>query len=40
MSGQDESYLCGGAGFIVDSGAILADGFEVKRICSRRNKKD
>lgn len=40
VSGQDESYLCGGAGFIVDSGAILADGFEVKRICSRRNKKD
>ncbi len=40
VSGQDESYLCGGAGFVVDSGAILADGFEVKRICSRRNKKD
>ena len=40
VSGQDESYLCGGAGFVVDSGAILADGFEVKRICSRKNKKD
>lgn len=40
VSGQDESYLCGGAGFVVDSGAILADGFEVRRICSRRNKKD
>ena len=32
VSGLDESYLCGGAGFVVDSGAILADGFEVRKI--------
>lgn len=32
VKGQDDSYLCGGAGFVVDSGAILADGFEIKRI--------
>lgn len=32
VSGQDETYLCGGAGFVVDSGAILADCFEIKRM--------
>ena len=32
VSGLDESYLCGGAGFVVDSRAILADGFEVRKI--------
>ena len=32
VEGRDDCYLCGGAGFVVDSGAILADGFEVRRI--------
>lgn len=31
VSGDDSSYGCGGAGFVVDSGAILGDGFEIKR---------
>jgi ADP-ribosylglycohydrolase len=31
-SGKDSSYSSGGAGFVVDSGAILADGFEVRAI--------
>jgi len=29
-AGEDGSYKCGQAGFVVDSGAILADGFEIK----------
>ncbi len=32
VSGTDSHYHSGGAGFVVDSGAILGDGFEVKRI--------
>lgn len=31
-AGSDDAYLQGGAGFVVDSGAILADRFEIKRI--------
>lgn len=31
-SGKDGSYPCGGAGFVVDSGAILADGFEIMAV--------
>jgi len=30
--GYDSAYSCGQAGFVVDSGAILADGFEIKDI--------
>lgn len=30
--GYDEAYCSGQAGFVVDSGAILGDGFEVRRI--------
>lgn len=32
VSGKDSCYSCGGAGFVVDSGAILGDGFEIKRL--------
>lgn len=32
VKGEDDSYLCGGAGFVVDTGAVIADGFEVKRL--------
>ena len=32
VSGQDEAYTCGGAGFVVDYGAILADRFEIIRV--------
>lgn len=32
VKGADDHYLQGGAGFVVDSGAILADGFEIRRI--------
>ncbi|MDR7811856.1 ADP-ribosylglycohydrolase family protein [Lacrimispora sp.] len=32
VTGTDSHYHSGGAGFVVDSGAILGDGFEVKRI--------
>lgn len=32
VKGIDDHYLCGGAGFVVDSGAILADGFVVGRV--------
>lgn len=32
VKGTDDHYLQGGAGFVVDSGAILADGFEIRRI--------
>ena len=35
VSGCDSSYRCGGAGFVVDSGAVLADGFTVKRVGRR-----
>lgn len=32
IAGQDSDYLAGGAGFLVDSGAILADRFLVERL--------
>lgn len=32
VSGNDSAYTSGGAGFVVDSGAILADGFEIKAV--------
>lgn len=32
VSGYDYAYTCGQAGFVVDSGAVLADGFEVRAI--------
>lgn len=30
--GRDSTYTCGQAGFVVDSGAVLGDGFEVSRL--------
>lgn len=30
VSGEDAAYTCGQAGFVVDSGAILGDGFQVR----------
>lgn len=36
VRGTDHCYLRGGAGFVVDSGAILADGFEIRRIGRNR----
>lgn len=32
VKGVDDHYLCGGAGFVVDSGTILANGFEIRRM--------
>lgn len=32
LSGRDKTYTCGQAGYVVDSGAILADGFIVERL--------
>ena len=32
LCAQDEEYTCGQAGFVVDSGAILGDGFLVRRV--------
>lgn len=32
VSGEDGAYTCGGAGFVVDYGAILADRFEITRV--------
>ncbi|MGL6198770.1 MAG: ADP-ribosylglycohydrolase family protein [Lachnospiraceae bacterium] len=32
VSGHDNYYSCGQAGFVVDSGAILADGFEIRAV--------
>ncbi|POP32848.1 ADP-ribosylglycohydrolase family protein [Lactonifactor longoviformis] len=32
VSGRDSAYTCGGAGFVVDYGAILADRFEITRV--------
>lgn len=29
---EDGNYVCGGAGFIVASGAILADGFQIEKL--------
>lgn len=32
VEGQDETYCCGQAGFVVDAGAVLADGFEIRAL--------
>ena len=32
VSANDDEYVCGGAGFVVDTGAIVCDGFTVGRI--------
>lgn len=32
LSGKDDTYICGQAGYVVDSGAILADGFVIERL--------
>lgn len=32
VSGRDDSYPCGQAGFVVDSGAVLADRFEIRKV--------
>ena len=32
VSGKDYAYTCGQAGFVVDSGAVLADGFVIRAI--------
>lgn len=32
VTGKDSAYTCGQAGFVVDSGAVLADGFEIMAI--------
>ena len=34
VQGTDFTYRCGGAGFVVDSGAILADEFEIRNLRS------
>lgn len=34
VTGTDFAYRCGGAGFVVDSGAILADEFEIRDLRS------
>ena len=32
LCAEDSEYSCGQAGFVVDSGAILGDGFVVERV--------
>lgn len=32
LQAQDDAYACGGAGFLVEQGAMLADGFTIERL--------
>jgi len=36
--GRDSSYQCGQAGFVVDSGAILADGFTINGVSAKERR--